>query len=316
MLCALVALVALPLAAHAQSYPAKPIRLVAPFPPGGGVDIVARLLAQELSPRIGQSIVVDNRSGATGNIGADNVAKSAPDGYTLLITTNALSINAAAYGTMPFDLQRDLAPVTTVGEVPLAIAVHTRVAASAYPQFIELARAERGRLAYSSCGNGSVHHLAGELFKSMAKVDLIHVPYKGCAPAVTDVVSGQVPVAVNTLANIQPHVAAGKLRLIAVTTKARSPLAPDVPTLDEAGLKGFEANQWFGMFAPAGTPRPIIDRWNREVAEALKRPEFLEKLSAQGIAPLPSTPEGFGAVVRADLERWGRVAKSINLKQD
>jgi tripartite-type tricarboxylate transporter receptor subunit TctC len=313
---AAAALGAAPAAAQQPAYPVKPVRLVAPFPPGGGVDIVARLLGQELTPRLGQPIVIDNRSGASGNIGADGVAKSAPDGYTLLLTTNIISINAASFQTMPFDLRKDLAPVSLVGEVPLAIAAHPASGIGDYAALVREARAKPGRLAYSSCGNGSVHHLAGELFKSMAGVDLVHVPYKGCAPAMADVVAGQVPVAVNTLANILPHSQTQKLRLVAVTTRARSPLAPDAPTLDELGVRGFEANQWFGLFAPTGTPRPLVDRWNREIADALRRPAFLEKLAAQGITPLASTPEAFGAVVRDDLERWGRVARAIQLKQD
>ena len=310
----LTALSIAPLTSVAQTYPSKPVRIIAPFPPGGGVDVYARMLAQELTPILGQPFIVENKSGASGNIGTDFVAKSVPDGYTLLLHTNAFAINASVYGKLAYDPINDLAPVSVLGSVPLVLAVASGVPAKNLQDLLELAKSRK--LAYSSCGNGTAHHLAGELFKSMTKADLTHVPYKGCAPAIADTAGGQVEVSFNTIPNTMPHVGTGKLRAIAVTTKARSSLAPDVPSLQELGLAGYDVDQWFGFFTTAKTPRPVIDRLNEALKQALARPEMSGKLVAQGVVPTTSTPEAFGALVRGDIERWGRLAKSINLKAD
>jgi tripartite-type tricarboxylate transporter receptor subunit TctC len=301
------------LAAHAQT---RPIWIIAPYAPGGGVDVYARQLAQELTPILGQQVSVENKPGASGNIGAEYVARSAPDGRTFMLNTNAYVINASVYRNLPYDPVKDLVPLTILGTVPLIIGVHVSVPAQDIAQLVALTKVKDSKFAYSSCGNGTSHHLAGELFKSMTGADMVHVPYKGCAPAIADVAGGQVQVAFSPVSTTLPHVHSGKVRALSLTTRNRSPLAPGVPSAEESGLRGYHVDQWFGLFAPGKTPRDIIDRMNGAIAKALTHQEFVKKLVAQGIDPSQSTPEEAAQVVRSDIERWGKLARELNLKLD
>ena len=302
--------------AQAQSYPAKPVKIVVTFPPGGGTDVVGRLLASELSASLGQPFIVENRAGATGSIGTDFVAKSPADGYTLLVVNSTHAINASVFPKLPFDTVKDFAGVILVATVPTIVAVHPSVPAKNLIELTDLLRTSPGRYAYASCGSGSPQHLAAELWKSMAKLEMTHVPYKGCAPALADVLGGQVPLSFNTAANTVPHLKTGRLRAIATTGKSRFPLAPDVPTMEESGLKDYDVEQWFGLLAPAQTPREVISRLNTAVAEVVARPAIQDRMAAQGFAPKTSTPESFNETVRADVERWGKLARAIGLKVD
>ena len=302
----------LPLFCWAQ-YPVKVVRLVVPYPPGGGADIVARLIAPRMAEGLGQSVVIDNRPGAAGNIGADQVAKSAADGYTLLLHTSTVAMSPAL-GVLPYDLLRDLAPVAHVAETAMVIAVHPSVPARSLPELIELARKQPGKLAYSTCGNASPMHLAGELLKMQAAIDLVHVPYKGCAPALADVLGGQVPVAFNTISNTVAHEKSGRIRLLAVASRARAPQFPGLPTVAEAGISGYEAAIWFGMFAPAGTPREIIQRINNEANRAAAAPEARDKLAAQFYDVRAGSAEQFAAFVRAEVTRWAQVIRDARIK--
>ncbi len=298
---------------HGQS---KPIWIIAPYAPGGGVDVYARLLAQELSQVMGQQVSVENKPGASGTIGSDYVAKSAPDGRTFMLNTNAFVINASVYKNLPFDPVRDLIPVSILGTVPVVIAVHSSVPAQNVAQLVALTRQKDSKYAYTSCGSGTSHHLAGELFKSMTGADMVHVPYKGCGPAAADVAAGQVQVGFNTIASSLPFVQAGKVRILSLATSKRSMLAPAVPSAEESGLHGYHVDQWFGLFAPGKTPREVIDRMNAAIAKGLAREEFRSKLIAQGIEPSQSTPEEAALLVRSDIERWGKLARELNLKLD
>ena len=308
----LICILAFPLFAWAQ-YPAKPVRVVVPYPPGGGADIVARLVAPKMADNLGQPVVVENRPGAAGNIGADYVAKSAPDGYTLLLHTSTVAMSPAL-GKLPYDLLRDLAPVAHVAETAMVIAVHPAVAARTLPELIGLARKEPGKLAYSTCGNASPMHLAGELLKMQAGIDLVHVPYKGCAPALADVLGGQVPVAFNTISNTVPHDKAGKLRLLAVASSSRSPQFPALATVAEAGITGYEAAIWFGLFAPVNTPREVVSKLNGETNRAAG--DVREKLTAQFYDLRPGSAEEFSAFVRSEVARWSKVIRDANIKGD
>jgi tripartite-type tricarboxylate transporter receptor subunit TctC len=301
------------LAAHAQT---RPIWIIAPYAPGGGVDVYARQLAQELTPILGQQVSVENKPGASGNIGAEFVARSAPDGRTFMLNTNAYVINASVYRDLPYDPVKDLVPLTILGTVPLIIGVHVSVPAHDVAQLVALTKVKGSKFAYSSCGNGTAHHLAGELFKSMTGADMVHVPYKGCAPAIADVAAGQVQVAFSPVSTTLPHVQSGKIRALSLTTRKRSSLAPGVPSAEESGLHGYHVDQWFGLFAPGKTPRDTIDRMNGAIAKAFTHQEFVKKLTAQGIEPSQSTPEEAAQVVRSDIERWGKLARELNLKLD
>jgi tripartite-type tricarboxylate transporter receptor subunit TctC len=299
--------------AHSQT---KPIWIIAPYAPGGGVDVYARQLAAELTQVLGQQVSVENKPGASGNIGADFVAKSAPDGRTFMLNTNAYVINASVYKNMPYDPVKDLVPLSILGTVPLVIAVNVNVPAQTVAQLVALTKAPGSRFAFSSCGSGTSQHLAGELFKSITGADMVHVPYKGCAPAIADVAAGQVQVAFSPVSTTLPHVQTGRVRSLSLTTKSRSSLAPGVPSAEEAGLRGYHVDQWFALFAPGKTPRDIIDRMNAAIAKALVREEFVKKLVAMGIDPSQSTPEEAAQLVRSDIERWGKLARELNLKLD
>jgi tripartite-type tricarboxylate transporter receptor subunit TctC len=296
-------------------FPSKPIRIVVPYPPGGGADVVARFIAPKMAESLGQPVVVENRPGAAGNIGADQVAKSAPDGYTLLLHTSTVAMSPAL-GKLPYDLLRDLAPVAHVAETAMVIAVHPSVPARGLPELIELARKSPGKLAYSTCGNASPMHLAGELLKMQTGIDLVHVPYKGCAPALADVLGGQVAIAFNTISNTVAQEKGGKLRILAVASRERSQQFPSLPTVAEAGIAGYEAAIWFGMFAPAGTPREVISKINAEANRAAATPEVRERLAAQYYDLRGGSAEQFGEFVRNEVARWSKVIRDASIKGD
>jgi tripartite-type tricarboxylate transporter receptor subunit TctC len=306
------------LAPHAQaqgSYPNHSVRLIVPFPPGGATDIMARAIAQRWSEVLGQQFVVDNRPGAGGNIGSDLVAKAQPDGYTLLMgTVGTHAINASLYPKMPYDNQKDFAPVILVAAVPNVMEVNPSVPAHNVKEFIAYVKANPGKINFASSGSGTSIHLSGELFKVMAGVDMTHVPYKGSSPALTDLLGGQVQVMFDNLPPSLPHIKAGKLRALAVTSAVRAPALPDVPTIAESGLPGFEASSWFGVLAPAGTPRAIIDRLNAEGVKWLSTADAKEKMANLGAIAAGGSPEDFANHIRAETAKWAKVVKESGAK--
>ena len=303
--------------ASAQNFPTRPIRLVVPFPAGGTTDILAREVGQRLSVTLGQPVVIDNRPGAAGNIGSDLVAKSAPDGYTLLMcTVSTHAINPNLYAKLPYDHVRDFAPVILVAGVPNVLEVTPALPVNSVADLIKLAKEKPGQINFASSGSGTSIHLSGELFKTMAGVDMTHVPYKGSAPAITDLMGGQVQVMFDNLPSSLQQIKAGKLRAIAVTSAKRAPALPDVPTIAESGLPGFEASSWFGIVAPAGTPPAIIARINADIDQWLQSPDVKEKLLAQGAIAAGGTPEQFAAHIRSETEKWAKVVKASGAKVD
>jgi len=299
----------------AEPYPVRPIRMIVGFAPGGGTDLTARPVAQKLSELLGQQVIVENRPGAAGNVATEQVAKSAPDGYTLLMgTIAALAINPSLYGNLRFDPETDLAPVIQVVDATNVLALHPSVPASSVQELIALAR-EKSLLAGSS-GIGATGHLAIELFNLMAGVKLVHVPYKGGGPAMSDLVGGQVNLIFATTASSIPHLKSGRIKGIAVTTAKRSALLPDLPTISEAGLAGFDANNWYGLVVPAKTPRAIIDQLNAEVTRVLNMPDVKTTLFNQGLDPAPGTPEQFGAYIRSERAKWAKVIKESGAKPE
>lgn len=319
----LAALAALPFASHAQgAWPTKPVRIVVPFAPGGTTDILARAVATELSRSVGQSFVVDNRAGAGGNIGADIVAKSAPDGYTLLMgTVGTHSINKWLYAKMAFDPQKDFVPITLVAGVPNVMIVNSEKAAArnirTAADFVRYAKANPGKLNMASSGNGTSIHLAGELFKSMAGVFMTHFPFTGSGPALLSLLAGDMDVMFDNLPSAMAHIKSGKVKALAVTSAQRSQALPDVPTVEQAvGLKGFEASSWFGLLAPAGTPADIVNRIQQESAKALATPAMKERLLAQGAIPSGNTPAEFAKFIEAENRKWAPVVKASGAKID
>ncbi len=303
--------------AIAQDYPTRPIKIVVPQSAGGGADILARTVAQKLSEAWGQSVVVDNRPGAAGIIGTELVAKAPPDGYTLVmgaISTHA--INRALYKTLPYDPVKDFAPVALVASAPLLVVVHPSVPVNSMRELIALAKAKPGQLFFASAGSGNSTHLAGELFKSMANVDLVHVPYKGATPAESDLIGGQVAVMFTSILSGLPHVKAGKMKALAVTSARRSSIAPDLPTVAESALPGYDVDPWYGLFAPASTPRAIVDKLNREVARILTLPDVKQRFAALGAEPGSGTPQQFGAFVDAEIAKWSKVVADSGAKPD
>jgi tripartite-type tricarboxylate transporter receptor subunit TctC len=308
--------------AQAQTWPTKAVRIVVPFPPGGTTDIVARSLGVELQRMWQHPVIIENRPGAGGNIGADVVAKSAPDGYTLLMgTVGTHAINAALFAQsgakMPFDPAKDFVPITLAAGVPNVMVINSKLPVNTVAEFIEYAKARPGQLNMASSGNGTSIHLSGELFKTVTGVYMVHFPYRGSAPAITDLIAGNMNVMFDNLPSALPHIKSGRLKALAVTSRTRSPALPNVPTIEEAaGLKGFDASSWFGLFAPAGTPRAIVDKVQADVAKALALPEVRERFLAQGADPGGNTPEQFAAFIRAETDKWTRVVKFSNAKVD
>jgi tripartite-type tricarboxylate transporter receptor subunit TctC len=304
--------------AYAQlAYPAKPIRFVVPFPPGGPLDIVARYIGQDLNRAWNQPVLVDNRPGAGGNIGADIVAKAPPDGYTILMgAVSTHAINVTLYSKLPYDPIRDFAPITLVTSVPNVLVVHPSVPARNVKELIALAKARPGQLNFASGSTGSAGHLAGELFKTMAGVDMVHIPYKGAAPAVTDLLGGHVSLMFDNLASALPNIKAARVRALAVTTSRRSPFLPDLPTISESGLRGFDVGTWFGVFAPGGTARDIVMRLNTEIVRILNAPSMKERLAPLGAEAMPDTPEAFSALVKSEMAKYAKIVRASGAKVD
>jgi tripartite-type tricarboxylate transporter receptor subunit TctC len=302
--------------ALAQGFPAKPVRVVVPYPPGGPTDIVARVVSQKLSEQTGQQFVVENRAGAGGNIGAEAVARSPADGYTLLVATTAHAINPSLFKQLGYDLQKDFAPVSQLTGGPLVIVVNPSLPAKNVPELIALAKSKPGALNFASSGNGQSTHLSAELFSSMAGIKMNHVPYKGSAPALTDVIGGQADLMFDTMLSAMPQVKTGKLRALAVTSAARSPAAPDLPTVAESGLPGYEAIAWNGLLAPAGTPKDVVAKLNAELKRALEAPEVKERFAAQGFGAAWTPPEKYAAFMQAELAKWAKVVKTSGATVD
>lgn len=303
--------------AQAQGYPNKPVRLIVPYPAGGTTDIIARVAAQQLSERLKQPFVVENKGGANGAIGSAEVARAPADGYTLLMgTASTHGINSAVYKSLPYDAVKDFAPVTIVASTPNIIAVHPSVPAKNLQELLALARAQPGKLNYGSTSLGGSPHMSAELLKMMAHVDMLHVPYKGAAPMLTDLMGGQVQVGFDNLPSTINFVRSGKVRAIAVTTAQRWPGAPEIPTVAESGVPGYEVSGWFGLLAPAGTPPAVLKTIQQAIAEAVKQPEVNKQMLDLGALPVANTPEAFAALVQADVAKWREVVKSTGVKLD
>jgi tripartite-type tricarboxylate transporter receptor subunit TctC len=305
------------LPAAAQSYPAKPVRIIVPFAAGGGTDIVARTVGAKLGEALGQAMVVDNRAGAAGVIGTEIAAKSAADGYTLLMGSGGpLAISPGLNAKLPYDPTRDFAPIALVTTMPFLLVVHPALPVKSVRELIALAKARPGQLNYASPGSGSTTHLAMELFKALAAVDVVHVPYKGVAPAATDLIRGQVQMMSGDLNTLMPHVTSGKMRPLAITGAARSTLLPDMPTVAESGVPGYEASGWFGMLAPVGTPQEIVRRLNGEIVKILAAIELRKRLAGLGGDVAGGTPEQFAAHLRHEIAKWGKLIRGIGLKPE
>lgn len=307
---------ALVLPVAAQQYPAKPVRIVVPFPPGGPTDIVARLMAPKMAEAMGQQILIDNRGGAGGAIGTEQVAKSAPDGYVLIMgTIGGLAVAKSLNPKLGYDTLRDLAPITQSVTVTSIMVTHPSVPAKNVRELLALAKKGSGKLNYASSGNGTITHLAGELFKLMGKIDITHVPYKGGAPALVALVSGEVDMSYENSLIITPHIKSGKVKGLAVTGAKRSALLPELPTIAET-LPGYSASGWYGLLAPAATPKPVIARLHTEAVKALRAPDVVEKLSGQGAEPVASSPEEFATFIRSETDKWAKLVKAANMRAD
>ena len=305
----------LPPTAHAQNWPARTIRFIAPFPPGGGTDLNARMIAPRLSIALGQQVIVENRPGAGGMLGTELVAKSPPDGYNMVIATiGPISINPSLYSKMPYDPVKDLAPVAYTGEVPNGLVVHPALPVKTVKELIALARQRPHELNFGSSGNGAGDHLAGEMLKVMAGIHMTHVPYKGGAPAMVDLLAGNIQLIFATLATGIPYIKSGKARALAMAAPTRFALLPDVPTVAEAGVPGFSVINWAGLFMAAGTPRPVIDRMNSEVQKILAAPEVKQKLLEMGLVAGSNTPEQFASFIQAETVKWAKIIKQANIK--
>lgn len=298
----------------AQTFPSKPIRLIVPSASGGALDITARPLAQKLSERLGQQVVVDNRPGAAGIIGAEIVAKAPPDGHTIIMVSNNFTTNPALYSKLPYDPLKDFAPLSQVALLPLALIVHPSVPAHSVKELIAYAKSRPGRVFFSSTGNGGPGHFAGEIFKLMTGIDIVHVPYKGAGPAVADLVAGQVQMTIGDLLTAGPQIKAGKLRALAVSSSKRVEAWPDLPTIAEAGVPGYEASGWLGMFAPGGTPPEVVGKLHSEIVRALQTPEIRDRITGSGGEPVGNTPEQFADTIRIEIAKWAKVAKEANIR--
>ena len=311
------ALLAGSLPAWAQPYPNRPLRIVVPFPPGGGTDIGTRIVAQKLQEAWGQAVIVENKPGAAGIVGTELTAKSAPDGYTFMMgNIGTHAINVSLYKKLAYDPVRDFAPVSMVADLPLLLLVHPSVPANSVKELIALAKSQPGKLNFSSSGAGGSMHVAAELFKSMTGVDMVHIPYKGGAPAVADLLSGQVALSFSTVLETIQHVKAGKVRALAVTNDHRSIALPDLPTIAEAGLPGYQSISWLALFAPAGTPKEIVNKVSAESVRILKLPDVKERLLAQGAEPIGSTPEQLAATLAADIAKYAKVIRESGYKPE
>jgi tripartite-type tricarboxylate transporter receptor subunit TctC len=306
---------AVPAGVRAQAYPTKPVRLLVGFPAGGSTDLLARTLAPKLAQALGQPVIIENRPGAGGNIAGEATAKSAPDGYTLFMTTVAShAINPHLYSKMPYDAVKDFTPVTLAASYPLLLVAYPGSGANSVAALLQLAKAKPGNVFFSSSGNGSPGHLAGELFRSMGGVNIVHVPYKGGAPSTTAVLAGEAQISFQTMPAVLPHVKAGKLLGVAVTTAQRSPAAPEIPTISESGLTGYDVSSWAGVVGPAGLPRPIVQRLQSEFAKVLHSAEVKERLAAEGASPIGNQPGEFAAFIVEELAKWGKTARDANAK--
>ena len=307
------------LAGQAQAqdvYPSKPLRLILPFPPGGGTDILGRLLAERLAANLGQPVVTENRGGAGGNVGAEAAARAAPDGYTIVLVAPSLAISPTLYSKLNYDPVKDFAPIGLVASVPNVMITHPSVPAQNLREFIALAKSQPGGMNFGSGGSGTSNHLAGELLNLSAGIKLVHVPYKGVNLAMNGVLAGEVHLAFIGIPVPAPHIKAGRLRALAVLARERSPILPDVPTAEEAGLGNFDVTTWYGILAPAGTPRPIITRLNAEFVKIMRTPEMKERLATMATDPLTSTPEEFGAYIQSEIAKWGEVIRKAGLRAD
>ena len=311
--CALIALVVANYA-FAQSYPVKPIRLVLPYPPGGGTDVIARPLAQKLTEQLGQQVIVDNRCGAGGNIGMEFVAKSPADGYTLLFALTAqYAVNPSLYPKLPYDPVRDYAPISLLANAPYLLVVHPALPAKSVAELVALVKARPGQLSYSSSGNGSGAHLAGEMLRSLAHVEIVHVPYKGAGPAMPDLIAGQVQLSFITYTAAGPHIKTGRLRALGVTTAKRSSTLPDLPAIAET-VPGYDSAVWYGFAAPARTPPEIEAKLKPEVLRALAAPDFRNRITLEAVAPIGTSPEEFGSFIKSEIARWAKVVKESGAK--
>lgn len=307
---ALAASAALPTVAAAQQYPVKAIRFIVPFAPGGPTDIMSRALAEKLTARLGQQIVVDNRGGAGGSIGTAIAARSTPDGYTIVIGhIGTLAINVSLYPSLEYDPVKDFAPISMIATLPLGLFVNANVPVKSVAELVALAKAKPGQINFGSAGNGSATQMAGAMFKTMAGIDIVHVPYKGNAASLVDLVAGRVQMMFSNLLTTAPHVKAGRLRAIAISTAKRSQQAPDLPTIAESGVPGYDYAPWYGILAPAGTPRAIVMRLNREIGQIIDTPEMKERFRKQGIDLVTSTPEAFAELIRREIPKWREIVK-------
>jgi tripartite-type tricarboxylate transporter receptor subunit TctC len=301
----------------AQSYPAKPIRFYTPYPPGGTTDILARIVGAKMHEAWGQPVVVEAKPGAGGNIGADFVAKSTPDGYTLLMgASGPLAINASLFSKLPYDPAKDFAPVVLSASVPLVLVAHPSLPVKNVREFIALIKARPGQFNYASAGPGSPQHLTAEMFKFMTKVEMTHIPYKGSGPAIVDLIGGQIPFAFESMIPVLPHVKGGKLRGLAVTSAARSPVLPEIATVAEGGVPGFESIAWYGVVAPAGTPKEIVAKLNGEMVRIANMPDIKQRLMEMGSPPVAGTPDQFGALIKSEIPKWAKVVKQANVSLD
>ena len=297
-----------------SAFPSKPLRLVVPFVPGGSTDLIARIMAQKLEEPLGQQVLVENRAGAGGNIGLDYVAKSQPDGYTLIFGhVGTFGFGPSLYQKLPYDPVKDFAPIVLFASVPNMLVVHPSLPAKNVKELIALAKAHPGKINYGSSGNGSASHLATEYFKLLSKTDITAIPYKGTGPLVTDIIAGQISLTITGVPPLLPMVQSGRLRALGVGSTKRIAQLPDVPTIAEAGVKGYESATWFGPLAPAKTPREIVTRLNAELMKILQRPDVRKRFSEEGVEPLGSTPEEFGAYIKTEIDRWGRVIKAAGV---
>jgi len=306
---------ALPVTAAAQTYPAKTVRMIVGFPPGGPTDVLARIVAQKLGEAWGQQVVVDNRAGASGMIGAELTARAAPDGYTLLMVPVTYAVAPSLFSKMAYDTERDLATVAQVAASPFILVVHPTLPVKTVKDLAALGRSRPGQLNYASASTGGMPHLAGELFNTMTGAKLVHIPYKGAAPATTDLLAGQVQLMFNNMLSAMPQVKAGRLRAVAVTSSKRSSAAPELPTITET-VPGYEASGWYGVLAPAAMPRELINRVNAEVNRIMKLPDVTQRLAGDGVEAVGITPEQFGAYLRAEVAKWNRVVKAAGIKAD